>query len=139
MPPRVRLLLMVALAAVSHAASAAAQEGREPSSSYRLRSDHGQNKLLEVPSPQEERTGAATAPASEGERPRTTELPSPSPTSSRPRTSTSTASSPLKLAPRSQTGGRQLAKPAATSATGAVGSVVGSLAAVLGLFVFVVW
>jgi flagellar biogenesis protein FliO len=46
---------------------------------------------------------------------------------------------PLKLAPRSESGGRQLAKPAAAAGMGSLGTVAGALAVVLGLFVVVVW
>lgn len=45
----------------------------------------------------------------------------------------------LKLAPRSESGGRQLAKPAAAAGIGSLGTVAGALAVVLGLFVVVVW
>jgi flagellar biogenesis protein FliO len=47
--------------------------------------------------------------------------------------------SPLPLSPRSGAGGGQPAKPAPHSTANAVGSVVGSLAVVLGLFLAVVW
>jgi flagellar biogenesis protein FliO len=47
--------------------------------------------------------------------------------------------SPLPLAPRSEKNGRQLARPATVGGMGPIGTVVGSLAIVLGLFVAVVW
>lgn len=46
---------------------------------------------------------------------------------------------PLPLAARSEKSGRQLARPATISDLGPIGTVVGSLAIVLGLFVTVVW
>src|SRR5262245_29700874 len=46
---------------------------------------------------------------------------------------------PLRLAPRSDAGRPGVARPAAPSPTTALGTVVGSLAAVLGLFLVVVW
>ena len=46
---------------------------------------------------------------------------------------------PLKLSPRSETGGRQLAKPNPTAGLGSLGSLGGALAVVLALFVVVVW
>jgi flagellar biogenesis protein FliO len=46
---------------------------------------------------------------------------------------------PLKLAPRSESGGRQLARPSSAAGLGSLGTVGGALAVVLGLFVVVVW
>ena len=45
----------------------------------------------------------------------------------------------LKLSPRSETGGRQLAKPNPAAGLGSLGTVGGALAVVLGLFVLIVW
>lgn len=46
---------------------------------------------------------------------------------------------PLRLSPRGADEGGKLNKPVATTASGAVGTVVGSLAIVLGLFVVLAW
>ena len=53
--------------------------------------------------------------------------------------SSSPAPPALKLAPRSAEGKRQLDAPSPPTTGGAIGSVVGSLAVVLGLFLAVVW
>jgi flagellar biogenesis protein FliO len=45
----------------------------------------------------------------------------------------------LKISPRKESGGRQLAAPGIAGANGAITTVVGSLAVVLGLFAVVVW
>lgn len=45
----------------------------------------------------------------------------------------------LKISPRTESGGRQLARPGIAGANGAITTVVGSLAVVLGLFAVVVW
>jgi flagellar biogenesis protein FliO len=52
---------------------------------------------------------------------------------------TQSAKPPLRLAPRSDAGRPGVARPAAPTPTTALGTVVGSLAAVLGLFLVVVW
>ncbi len=46
---------------------------------------------------------------------------------------------PLKLAPRSETGGRQLARPNPAANFASLGTVGGALAVVLGLFAIIVW
>lgn len=146
MPPRHQLCGFAAFAAVVCAAVSAAPQ--EPSSGYRLRPERGQSRVLHVAAPAEEpRTAMASLsddePESEAEPPRETVAPTTyaqpaieSPISAMP---AGGDKPPLKLAPRSETGGRQLAKPTSLNPTGAVGSVVGSLAIVLGLFVVVVW
>jgi flagellar biogenesis protein FliO len=49
------------------------------------------------------------------------------------------APAPLKLAPRSGASGQKLERPIAPTAEGAIGTVVGSLGIVLGLFLVLVW
>jgi len=46
---------------------------------------------------------------------------------------------PLRLSPRSEEDAGKLSKPVAPTASGAIGTVVGSLAIVLGLFVVLAW
>ena len=46
---------------------------------------------------------------------------------------------PLRLSPRSEADAGKLSKPVAPTASGAIGTVVGSLAIVLGLFVVLAW
>jgi len=52
---------------------------------------------------------------------------------------TSATRAPLRLSPRSAASRPALTKPAAPSVSGAVGTVVGSLGAVLGLFLVIAW
>ena len=47
--------------------------------------------------------------------------------------------SPLRLTPRSESGTRPIDRPAAPTASGAIGTVAGSLAIVIGLFLVLVW
>jgi flagellar biogenesis protein FliO len=49
------------------------------------------------------------------------------------------APAPLKLAPRNAAAKRELGRPAAPSPSGAIGTVVGGLAIVLGLFIVLAW
>ena len=146
MPRRLKLLLMVVLAACwPHVA--AAQDSR---SGYRLRDDRGSSQSPSAQAPQQERAGV-TASLGDEPQPASTHRGVSRMTLEEPVNSASSRAvgavpgsaaenrPPLPLAPRSAGGGRQLAKPATTGAAGAVGSVVGSLAAVLGLFLAVVW
>ncbi len=56
-----------------------------------------------------------------------------------PAVSTEVPRAPLRLAPREKSTSSELARPAATSSTSAITTVVGSLGIVLGLFVVLVW
>jgi flagellar protein FliO/FliZ len=76
--------------------------------------------------------------------------PRPLPTSAEPRfpvrmaaaqepVTPSEAAAPLRLSPRSTEGSRTLDRPASPTPSGAVGTVVGSLAIVIGLFLVLAW
>ncbi|HZL88059.1 MAG TPA: flagellar biosynthetic protein FliO [Pirellulaceae bacterium] len=120
MPRRLKLSLLALLVACC-AAGALAQE---PSSAYRLGQTNAVSRprgatrvSLDEPAQPAVRsgsTGSNTTPAAEIRR-------------------------ALPLSPPSTASGRQMSRPATSGAAGAVGSVVGSLAVVLGLFLAVVW
>jgi flagellar biogenesis protein FliO len=135
MPRRLKLLLLALLAACC-ADVAAAQESP---SVYRLGYERGQSQSLAGQAPRQEQAGAAVS-RQHGATRLSLEEPAEAVASGVARREpTHAAENRLPLAPRSANSGRPLTKPATASAAGAVGSVVGSLAVVLGLFLAVVW
>lgn len=61
------------------------------------------------------------------------------PVTARPPQSSPPVAAPLRLAPRTGAGKHPLVKPATPSVSSAVGTVVGSLGVVLGLFLVIAW
>jgi flagellar biogenesis protein FliO len=87
----------------------------EPESSYRSGYRRSAARTVEVPGSETEEHRAAERPRTAAER------------------------APLRLAPRQAAKSRELRPPSFPTPTGAVGGVVGSLAAVLGVFLVIVW
>lgn len=124
MPPRLRILLLVFASSAVLAGVAHAQQWSEPAPSHYARGLSQPTEVAPPPLPPQpihlvsgaERMAPQSTPGIASE-----------------------AHAPLRLAPRERSSAGAIERPAATTPLDAVGSVGGSLAVVLGLFLAVVW